>query len=167
MMKAEPQQISRDSIQVKLTFPPGTVSSSKDNLFFKPRVLMQDEDGSFPTSVPSAEKRIPFDKATSTTTVSGLKPGRRYLIRLDPVNGASQPATGAQQNFKALFSSYTSCSCNNEETGKPTNLAVDQSGGEIPLSFKDVSVCEGEQQTFHESALCQYCLISNGMLFCL
>lgn len=87
---------TKDSVTINII-------TTKDpvGLFFKATVLMQESDRSFSTPVPNAEKSYPFDRKSKEVTITGLDPGRRFLIRLDPVDSVGAPYS--DKSLKTIF----------------------------------------------------------------
>ena len=56
-----------------------------EGLYFEATVLMQGADEAYTTQVPNAEKEL-YHLVNDQVTISGLNPGRRFLIRLKPVD---------------------------------------------------------------------------------
>ena len=95
------------------------------------------------TPVPNAKKGSPYELIDDQVMITGLTPGRRYLIKLKPVTSAN--AEYEDPTLKADFEAYTSCSCDSggsEDTGMPSDLDATQANGLVRLSFTDKSACD-------------------------
>ena len=70
-----------------------TRATSTAGLFFEATVLMQGTDKAYTTRVPNAEKELYSLTANNRVTITGLDPGRRFLIRLKPVDSVGADYT--------------------------------------------------------------------------
>ena len=96
--------VVRERLQTSVRLMPNFPDSSEEldltGMHFHPTVFLQDLEGNYQTSVPNAEKLIQMHETTEveytsgySITLTGLMPGRRFLIRLNPVQSTGEPFT--------------------------------------------------------------------------